>query len=287
QPIPMAPQSHMGIYPNQDGGGENTVEFFLKQRRIRSNDAVEIIWYHAANRKAQMEEALKSDAHMIEADVLVGSQGSHGGEPIMAHPPETDSDNTLHHWLNEVLQSDKGIKLDFKSLSAVEPAMKMLVSMEGLLTQPVWINADILPGPNGSSTEIVANVFLHTVTSYLSDITLSLGWTTNVLAGQRNNGYTWEMVKEMEQICRTLCQPVTFPVRAALVRPSWPQLHWLLEQSERYSLTVWTTRGDLYSVEDMLYIRENFDKSRIYFDLFEPQNSELRKAVDMKSTDQR
>ncbi|XP_078071001.1 protein FAM151B isoform X2 [Mustelus asterias] len=259
-----------------DGGGENAVEYFFKQRRIHSNDAVEIIWYHAANRKAQMEEALKGDAHMIEADVLFGSQGSHRGEPIMAHPPETDSDNTLHNWLNEVLQSDKGIKLDFKSILAVEPAMKMLVSMKDLLTRPVWINADILPGPNGSSTTTLANDFLRTVTSYLTDVTLSLGWTTKVLDDQRNNGYTWEMVKEMEQICQTLSQPVTFPVRAALVRPSWPQLHWLLQQSERYSLTVWTAKEDLYTVKDLLYIRENFDKSRIYFDLFEPQNSELR-----------
>ncbi|XP_067885693.1 protein FAM151B isoform X2 [Heterodontus francisci] len=223
----------------------------------------------------------KGDAHMIEADVLFGSRGSHRGQPIMAHPPETDSDNTLHNWLNEVLQSDKGIKLDFKSLSAVEPAMKMIVSMKDLLARPVWINADILPGPNGSSTARIANEFLHTVTSYLSAITLSLGWTTNELVG-----YTWEMVKEMEQICQTFCQPVTFPVRATLVRPSWSQLHWLLEQSDRYSLTVWAAREDLYSVEDMLYIRENFDKSRIYFDLFEPQNSELRQAVNMKIAEQ-
>uniref|UniRef100_UPI00398F1285 protein FAM151B isoform X1 n=1 Tax=Pristiophorus japonicus TaxID=55135 RepID=UPI00398F1285 len=268
------------------GGGVNAVEYFHNQRRIHSKDAVEIIWYHAANRKAQMKEALKSDAHMIEADVNFGSHGSHGEQPIMAHPPETDSDNTLHNWLNEVLQSDKGIKLDFKSLLAVEPSMKILVSMKDLFARPVWINADILPGPNGSSTARIANEFLHTVTSYLSDVTLSLGWTTNELVDQTNNGYTWEMVKEMEQICQTLCQPVTFPVRATLVRPSWPQLHWLLEQSERYSLTVWTAKEDLYTVEDMLYIRENFDKSRIYYDLFEPQNSELRQAVKMKITDQ-
>ncbi|XP_067838880.1 protein FAM151B isoform X3 [Heptranchias perlo] len=173
---------------NRGGGGENAVEYFLNQRRIHSKDAVEIIWSHAANRKAQMKEALNSDAHMIEADVLFGSQGSHEGQPIMAHPPETDSDNTLHNWLNEVLQSDKGIKLDFKSLSAVEPSMKMLVSMKDHLTRPVWINADILPGPNGSGTATIPNEFLHTVTSYLPDVTLSLGWTTNWLVNQTNNG---------------------------------------------------------------------------------------------------
>ncbi|XP_042190520.1 protein FAM151B [Callorhinchus milii] len=266
------------------GCGENAVNYFLHRGRIRSKDAVEIKWYHGANRKAQMQEALQSDAHMIEADVIFGSQGSHDGEPIMAHPPDTDSDNTVHEWLNEVLQSDKGIKLDFKSLAAVEPSMKILKGMKDCLGRPIWINADILPGPNGSCKAIDVSGFLGAVTSRLPDVTLSLGWTTGWLAGQTNNGYTWEMVQEMEQICRTLSQPVTFPVRAALVRPSWPQLLWLLQQSERYSLTVWTGRNDVYALEDMLYIRENFNKSKIYCDLSEPQSSKLRNEVYTKNT---
>ena len=49
---------------------------------------------------------------MIEADVLM--RGLDPREPIMAHPPETDSDITLHDWLKQVAASDKGIKLDFK-----------------------------------------------------------------------------------------------------------------------------------------------------------------------------
>lgn len=51
---------------------------------------------------------------MIEADVLLPSDGSEHGQPIMAHPPETNSDNTLQEWLAEVVKSNKGIKLDFK-----------------------------------------------------------------------------------------------------------------------------------------------------------------------------
>lgn len=51
---------------------------------------------------------------MIEADVIFPSAGSEHGQPIMAHPPETNSDNTLQEWLAEVIKSNKGIKLDFK-----------------------------------------------------------------------------------------------------------------------------------------------------------------------------
>lgn len=51
---------------------------------------------------------------MIEADILL--RGQDPIEPIMAHPPEKDSDITLQEWLKEVKISGKGIKLDFKRL---------------------------------------------------------------------------------------------------------------------------------------------------------------------------
>lgn len=46
-------------------------------------------------------------------------------------------------------------------------------------------------------------------------------------------GYSWAMVKEMAEICNALTQPITFPVRAALVWQSKSELLWLLQQSER------------------------------------------------------
>ncbi|KAH0505705.1 Protein FAM151B [Microtus ochrogaster] len=87
-----------------------------RNNQITTEDGAEIVWYHAANHKSQMREALRSAAHMIEADVLLPSDGSEHGQPIMAHPPETHSDNTLQEWLAEVIKSNKGIKLDFKRL---------------------------------------------------------------------------------------------------------------------------------------------------------------------------
>lgn len=43
-----------------------------------------------------------------------------------------------------------GIKLDFKSLKAVGPSLGLLRQLTdaGRVRRPVWINADILPGPN-------------------------------------------------------------------------------------------------------------------------------------------
>ncbi|NWR23005.1 F151B protein, partial [Emberiza fucata] len=197
--------------------------------------------------------------------------------PILAHPPDTDSDITLQEWLAQMGSTNKGIKLDFKSLAAVGPSLELLGQVGQCLDRPVWLNGDILPGPGGSCAPLDARAFLSAVTSSCPGATL-------VCVSSRcprcvSPGYEWPVVQEMWRLCRALSQPVTFAVRAALVPGSIPQLQWLLQQCHRYSLTVWTGKEDVYSVEDLLLIRENFDKSRVYYDIFEPQNSEFKKAI--------
>ncbi|KAM4797755.1 protein FAM151B-like [Urocitellus parryii] len=263
---------------------ENILEYFLRNNRIKTEDSTEIIWYHAANHKAQMNEALKSNAHMIEANVILPSNGSEHAQPVMAHPPETNSDNTLQEWLTEVVKNNKSIKLDFKSLAAVKPSMILLENVKRHLKCPVWINADILPGPNGSNKVVNAKPFIDTVTSFFPDVTFSLCWTTGWHPEKVNEGYSWTMVKEMEYICNELNQPVTFPVRAALVRQSCSQLLWLLKKSNRYSLTIWAGKNDNYSIEDLLYIRDHFNKSQVFYDILEPQNHEFKQAIGIKFT---
>uniref|UniRef100_A0A4W2F2X9 Family with sequence similarity 151 member B n=2 Tax=Bos indicus x Bos taurus TaxID=30522 RepID=A0A4W2F2X9_BOBOX len=289
---------------------ENILEYFLRNNQITTEDGAQIVWYHAANHKVQVNEALRisnfrnekikvlfvfseastntyeltyeGTAHMIEADVILPSDGSEHGQPIMAHPPEINSDNTLQEWLAEVIKTNKGIKLDFKSLAAVEPSMMLLENVKRHLKRPVWINADVLPGPNGNSRVVDAKPFIDTVTSFSPDVTFSLGWTTGWHPEKVNEGYSWTMVKEMEYICNELNQPVTFPVRAALVRQSCSQLLWLLKQSNRYSLTIWTGKNDSYSTEDLLFIRDHFDKKRVFYDILEPQNHEFKQAIGIK-----
>ncbi|OCU02356.1 hypothetical protein XELAEV_18008119mg [Xenopus laevis] len=255
---------------------KNILDYLLEKNRIKSRDGAEVTWCHAVNSKSKLNEAIQSEAHMIEADVLL--RESKG--PIMAHPPETDSDITLQEWLNDVSSCEKGIKLDFKCIEAVLPSLQILAAMKATVKQPVWINADILPGPGGKAKAVDAKEFIRTVMLYFPDVTLSLGWTTGWNPGQDNEGYSWEMVQEMEKICKGLSQPVTFPVRAALLRQSWPQFQWLLKTADRFSLTVWAGKDDTYPVEDLLFIRDNSEKCRIYYDLFEPQNSQFKRAID-------
>ncbi|XP_041957914.1 protein FAM151B [Alosa sapidissima] len=253
---------------------DHTLDYFLKKGQIEEKDAAVIQWYHAANSRSKFNEALKSSAHMIEADILL--RGLEPIEPIMAHPPENDSDITLQEWLEEGTASGKGLKLDFKSLQAVAPSMVLLEQVRHELQAPVWINADILPGPGAKATPLEPQAFLDALGVGAQNAVLSLGWTTGWSPNTDNPGYSWEMVKKMDNVCKPLVQPVTFPVRASLMPQSFGPLQWLLQQSDRYSLTVWTSLSDTLVVEDLLPYRQNISKSRVYYDLLDSQIAQLK-----------
>ncbi|XP_040010103.1 protein FAM151B isoform X1 [Xiphias gladius] len=244
---------------------DQTLEYFLSQSPTKQRDAAEIKWSHAVNSRRRLTEALAGPTHMIEADIIMRSHDPK--EPIMAHPPDTDSDITLKEWLEGVKAHDKGIKLDFKSLEAVSPSVVLLEEVLADLSRPLWINADILSGPGGRARPLEPQAFLSAVRTLPTDTVLSLGWTTGWTAGADIPGYSWDMVHVMEEICKTLKNPVTFPVRAALLAQSFSQLTWLLQQSDRYTLTVWTGQNDTFIPEDLLPYKKEIDISRIYYDL--------------------
>ncbi|KAK7933742.1 hypothetical protein WMY93_004638 [Mugilogobius chulae] len=252
---------------------DRTLDYFLALGLIKREDAADITWAHAVNSRSKLSQALQDSTLMLEADILL--RALEPKEPIMAHPPQTDSDITLEAWLQEVKSNHKGIKLDFKSLDAVAPSMQLLEQIMGRSSLPVWVNADVLPGPGGVASPLEPQKFLLAVGDRPADMVLSLGWTTGWTLGAENQGYSWEMVREMEQICRSLKNPVTFPVRAALMGQSVDQLLWLLQQSNRYSLTVWTGQSDVFKMEDLLQFRKQLEPHRVYYDLPDDQRIQL------------
>ena len=115
-----------------------------------AEDLTRVLWSHATNSKALLEQALNDSTMMIEADVSLGRENV----PIMAHPPADTSDLSLQQFLDQVLESTesgkkKGIKLDFKFLGVVEPSLQLLNGFREKLKMPLWLNADILKGPGG------------------------------------------------------------------------------------------------------------------------------------------
>ena len=205
---------------------------------------------------------------MLEADVLLRGQGTENETdiPIMAHPPDTDSDITLDQWLEKVSPTMKGIKLDFKSSNVLEPAMKVL--QKYTYSQPVWLNADIMTGPNAGQP-VDSEEFKRAVGTYFPASTWSIGWTTSWRNDPEiDQGYSEEMIDEMLEYVTDLPQPVTYPIRAAMVAKSWPQpLKKLLDASRAATLTVWSGSNDDVDVDGLVRLRTESEEHRVYYDL--------------------
>lgn len=74
---------------------------------------------------------------MIEADVVLGRLEQNAtGEliPIMAHPPNDISDLSLENFLFETHQAGRSVKIDFKTIGAMEASMGTLKDMTP------WVN---------------------------------------------------------------------------------------------------------------------------------------------------
>ncbi|XP_053325233.1 protein FAM151A [Spea bombifrons] len=265
--------------------GGDMLEYMMSQGKISSKDGLLVTWSHGANSKSQMEAALKSDIMVLEADVNVQGYGTvnQTNIPIMAHPPDVYSDNTLYEWLDAVVDSSKGIKLDFKSIEAVSPSLDILhaKATNVKIKQPVWLNADILIGPNvNHNIAVNATRFLALVQEKFPDVTISPGWVTLYLPPLiSNRTYTWEMIQQMYNVVKSVPQRVTFPARAVLTRSAWPHFNWLLQQSDRYTLTLWQGSSDPLTLEDLLFIRSSSHPEQIYYDIYDPLLSEFKEIA--------
>ena len=102
------------------GNRKNMKNFFSN-----INDDLSLVsWSHAVNSRKKLSDALESSSMFLEADILLVE--SKHDEPIMAHPPQTDSDLKFSEWLKMSYSSGKGLKLDFKTKNALIPCLNTL-----------------------------------------------------------------------------------------------------------------------------------------------------------------
>jgi hypothetical protein len=224
---------------------------------------------------------------MLEADVLLRGQGTANQTdiPVMAHPPAIDSDITLEEWVTQVAPTTKGIKLDFKSVDVLEPAMRVLQKFS--YSQPVWLNADILQGPGDLlGTPVNATEFKRIVNAYFPACTWSIGWTTKWrnLPGDADEVYSEEHVNEMLAYVTDVVQPITYPIRAAMVARSWPQLRRLLDASRQSTITVWSGSSDNVDVDGLVRMRNESEPHRVFYDLPEELMNEFLDKIQPSST---
>lgn len=249
-------------------------------------DGLDITWLHATNSPEKLEQGLSGDIMMLEADVLMRNNMVNG-TPVMAHPPDVDSNLTLESFLIQTTNSIKGIKLDFKTIEVVEPSLKMIqnVTFGQEALSPIWLNADILPGPCYDKVCVpVDHVrFLSLCKSYFPNGTLSISWKTGSNMTAQEKFYNWSQVLSMGQLVSQIAQPITFPVRAILVRRSWEQLHWLLDLSETFTITIWSSISDNLDVQDLVALRQSVSDKRVYYDLPPDQEKAFKEALHSRS----
>ncbi|XP_068427527.1 protein FAM151A [Clinocottus analis] len=260
------------------------LDFLVQSGDISKPDGLLATWFHRANSKKEMNNALTSDAMILESDVTLEGYGTPAEKPIpiMAHPPAIYSDNTLDQWLDAVLASRKGIKLDFKNLDTVGLSLDLLVQKNSSrrIHRPVWLNADILQGPNVPDfvPPVNGTRFLQLIQEKFPDVTMSLGWKVAYAPPLFVETYTRPMVEDMYNMIKDVPQKVTFPVHALLVRSGWQHISWLLSQSPRFSLTLWQGANDP-TISDLLFVRENCHPIRVYYDIYEPTLSAFHLAA--------
>ncbi|CAN9502972.1 unnamed protein product [Ophioblennius macclurei] len=264
--------------------GVDMLDYLKEMGYISETDGLLATWFHRANSRDEMNEALASDVMILEADITLDGYGTANQSqiPIMAHPPDIYSDNTLDHWLDAVLSSDKGIKLDFKSLDSVGFSLDLLSqkNMSKRINRPVWLNADVVQGPNVPNflPAINGTRFLELVQEKFWDVTLSPGWKATYVPPLLVGTYTRAMVEEMYDLIKDVPQMVTFPIHAMLVRRGWQHISWILCQSSNYSLTLW--QGSIHpTVDDLLFVRDNSHPARIYYDIYEPTLSDFKQEA--------
>ncbi|KAM3604975.1 uncharacterized protein V6R79_018928 [Siganus canaliculatus] len=264
------------------------LDFLVETGEISEADGLLATWVHGANSKADMNAALASDVMILESDITVEGYGTPEQKPIpiMAHPPDVYSDNTLDEWLDAVVASRKAMKLDFKALDAVGVSLDLLLQKNSSvgINRPVWVNADILRGPNVPEfiPRINGTMFLQLVEEKFPDVTLSPGWQV-LYPALFNETYDRSMMENMYNMIKDHPQKVTFPVHAMLVRSGWQHLSWLLSQSSRFTLTLWQGSVHNPTVEDLLFVRDNTHPSRVYYDIYEPALSEFKAAAGVST----
>ncbi|KAF3698881.1 Protein FAM151A [Channa argus] len=236
--------------PSFSTGGD-MLDFLVQLGDISKPDGLLATWFHRANSKEAMNKALTGEAMILEADVTLEGYGTPSEKPIpiMAHPPEIYSDNTLDQWLDAVLASRKGMKLDFKTLESVGLSLDLLSQKNSSrgINRPVWINADILRGPNVPNFVPVVNGtrFLQLIQEKFPDVTLSPGWKVAYSPPLFINTYSRSMVERMYEMIKDV-----------------PQM------------------GSIHpNISDLLFVRDNTHPARVYYDIYEPTLSAFKQVA--------
>ena len=203
------------------------------------------------------------------------------GEPVLMHPPKPRQDVTgrgtpiepdpkqtfdlsCEEFLVRLAQTDKGIKLDFKSPYIVVDCLELLAKIKP--KQPVMFNADLVPVTGGADPEFHPD-FVELCRRLHPDASLSLAWKTNP-----DQPITADDVDHLLAVAGSEPQ-IVFPVRACLAQAAWPQLQRLVADRSDRCLYFWN--NEVMSPQLLDWIASNTDPSVTLYDLVDESGQPL------------
>lgn len=280
-----------------------------------SQDLTAVEWAHALSSEAELKTALWDDSiQMLEADVVFGTvtvSSPAKTVPVMAHPPANTSDLSLERFIVKVAEHvlrhkvKKGVKLDFKESQVLLESFHTVDNLRRrLFNIPLWLNADILPGPGNTSHSsnpkpVDAQMFLKLCVKYFPTKTASVGWTTDPKGGNYSDAHIDAMIEAITASGMADSKTrVTFPVRANLLtndkEASAVLFRRLLSaapsnsnQSEgddqddlsAYTLTVWSSPTDDVEPADLASFIRLIGKFRVYLDVPAELKNKVRELL--------
>uniref|UniRef100_A0A1Q3FN09 Putative dhfr-coamplified protein n=1 Tax=Culex tarsalis TaxID=7177 RepID=A0A1Q3FN09_CULTA len=271
------------------------------QDYVKSPQLTDLTWAHAVNNKNYLDKVLNGNTNFIEADILIGNleNGNPRDQiPVMAHPPATQSNLSLTEFLAKCLQFNqqvektqvKGIKLDFKSIEALEKSTDLIKQFYNTVKYPTWINADILAGPvnNTSTTPVDPDRFFN-CTKRLGPVILSIGWTTKWDQHSTEGLYSETDIQRMIYTIKSneidkLGTPITFPIRAGIAANSLKELSQLFEKlktTNEITFTIWSSVDDAVDVQKLRNFVYAIGTDRIYIDV----PDELKTRLNINTTE--
>ena len=138
---------------------------------------------------------------------------------------------------------------------------------------PVWVNADILPGPGKpTATPLPHAKFLELAREWAPGRTLSLGFTTGMNSPPSELKYSMSQVAEMHKAIRDAGiiagTEVTFAIRAAFVDASKEELTELLKmEGILATLTIWGGKTDVVDGVKVAEFIKTIGTGKVYLDV--------------------
>lgn len=245
-------------------------------------------WAHSTCTISEMNIAMRSaSVTAIEADILMGMDSSECStglqQPIMAHPPNRESDLSFCRFMRLAIMKgalQKHLKLDFKEIATVGPCLDIIQNDLDFVgnNRTIFLNADILPGPGRSldDVSVPADQFLVQCMASVSTMTtrkfvFSLGFTVDVCSVF---GYSEMHLAAMCNLIRThkLDQGIVLAVNARLLVKNMRPFERFLEKFPESQILCWVGSGEPpISERKKNRIRKHFELhgsiQRVGFDL--------------------